>query len=169
MNRVLKLVSMALIMALLSVSFFGCYGNFAATRKVYQFNGTFGDKWLNSIMTNVLLYVLVYEVAVVADLVAFNLVEFWTGSNPMAMAPGEEVIKYAHENGSDLEITIRQNEVIVKNINTGEDLELSYKPFEKAWYYRGDEGMVKIATLSQDKLALHGPDGKDKIVLKSAL
>lgn len=168
MNRVFKLVSMALIVALLSISFFGCYGNFAATRKVYQFNGNFGNKWGNSVMMYVLSFIQVYSIAAFADVVVFNTVEFWTGSNPMAMAPGEEVIKYAHENGKDLEITIRQNEVIVKNMNTGEDLELSYKPLEKAWYYHSAEGMVKIASLSQDKLALHSPTGKD-IVLKPAL
>lgn len=168
MKRFAKLMSMGLVLMLLSVSFFGCYGNFAATRKVYEFNGSLGDKWVNSVMMHVLNYIPVYPIAAFADVVIFNTVEFWTGSNPMAMAPGEEVIKYARENGTDLQISIRQNEVKVTNMNTGEDLELSYKPFEKAWYYHSAEGLVKIASLSNDKLALHRPNGKD-IVLKPAL
>ena len=168
MKRVTKLFSMALIMVLISVSFFGCYGNFAATRKVYDFNGSFGNKWVDSVMMHVLSYVPIYPIAITADALIFNTVEFWTGSNPMAMGPNDEVIKYAHENGTDLKITIRQNEVIVNNMNTGEDLELSYKPFEKSWYYHSAEGPVKIASLSEDELALHRPDGED-LVLKPAL
>ena len=166
MNRALKLISMALIMALLSVSFFGCYGNFAATRKLYSFNGSFNNKYVNSVLMYVMLTALpVYEIAAAADILVFNTVEFWTGSNPMAMGPNDEVIKYAQENDKDLKVTIRQNQVIVEDMNNpGQELQLSYKPFEKSWYYQGENGLVKIATLSGENIALHQPNGKTMYV-----
>jgi hypothetical protein len=146
---------------ILTVGVAGCFGNFAATRKVYEFNETFGDKWMNQIMFWVLNIVPVYNVATFADVVLFNTIEFWTGSNPIAMAPGEEVIKYAQENGKNLKITMRQNQIQVEDMdNPAEELLLSYKPLEKSWYFHSEEGLVKIATLSADKADFYHPNGK---------
>lgn len=161
MNRIVKLVSMAMLAIILTVGVAGCFGNFAATRKVYQFNESFGDKWMNQIMFWVLFVVPAYEIAGFADVVLFNTIEFWTGSNPIAMAPGEEVIKYASEDGKNLKIVIRQNQVSVVDLdNPTDDLQLSYKPLEKSWYYHSDKGLVKIATLSEDKVDFFRPNGK---------
>lgn len=161
MNRIVKLVSIAMLAIILTVGIAGCFGNFAATRKVYQFNESFGDKWMNQIMFWVLNFIPVYNVAVFADVVLFNTIEFWTGSNPIAMNPGEEVIKYAHEDGKNLKITIRQNQIVVEDMdNPTEEIQLSYKPLEKSWYYQSDNGMIKIATLSEDKADFFRPNGK---------
>lgn len=159
MNRIVKLVSMAMLAIILTVGVAGCFGNFAATRKVYQLNESFGDKWMNQIMFWVLS--VAYGIAGFADVVLFNTIEFWTGSNPIAMAPGEEVIKYASEDGKNLKIVIRQNQVSVVDLdNPTDDLQLSYKPLEKSWYYHSDKGLVKIATLSEDKVDFFRPNGK---------
>lgn len=161
MNRIVKLVSMALVAIILTVGVAGCFGNFAATRKVYEFNESFGNKWMNQIMFWVLSFVPVYNVAAFADVVLFNTIEFWTGSNPIAMGPNEEVIKYANQNGKNLRITIRQNEIRVEDVdNPAEELELSYKPLERSWYYHSDSGMVKIATLSDNQADFFAPSGK---------
>ncbi|MCB5259955.1 MAG: DUF3332 domain-containing protein [Candidatus Cloacimonetes bacterium] len=161
MNRIVKLVSMALVAIILTVGVAGCFGNFAATRKVYEFNESFGNKWMNQIMFWVLSFVPVYNVAAFADVVLFNTIEFWTGSNPIAMGPNEEVIKYANQDGKNLRITIRQNEIRVEDVdNPAEELELSYKPLERSWYYHSDSGMVKIATLSDNQADFFAPSGK---------
>ncbi|MCK9557827.1 MAG: DUF3332 domain-containing protein [Candidatus Cloacimonetes bacterium] len=161
MDRIVKLVSMALVAIILTVGVAGCFGNFAATRKVYEFNETFGDKWVNTVMFWVLSIVPVYSVASFADVVLFNTIEFWTGSNPIAMGPNDEVIKYASEDGKNLKITIRQNEVLVEDMDNPEnEIELSYKPLEKSWYYQSDNGLVKIASLSEDKADFITPTGK---------
>lgn len=161
MNKIVKLVSITMIMVLLTIGLTSCYGNFSATRKVYDFNGSFGDKWVNQFMFWVLIIVPAYEVAAFADVVLFNTIEFWTGSNPMAMAADEEIIKYAHENGKNLKITINQNHINVEDMdNPTEQLNLSYKPLEKSWYYESADGMVKIATLSADKADFFHPSGK---------
>lgn len=61
----------------------GCYGSFGLTKKVYEFNGSLGNKWINSLFTFIA-GGLVYGIAGTADVVIFNLIEFWTGSNPVA-------------------------------------------------------------------------------------
>jgi len=63
----------------------GCYGSFGLTKKVYQFNGTVSNKWLKSLLFFVMAGpVPVYGIATFVDAVVLNLIEFWTGSNPVA-------------------------------------------------------------------------------------
>ena len=67
----------------------GCFGSFALTKKVYEFNDGLENKWLKSIAFWGLNIILVYGFAGFVDVVILNLVEFWTGSNPLAMQEGE--------------------------------------------------------------------------------
>ena len=161
MNRIVKLTSIVMLVVLFTVGLSGCFGNFALTRKVYEFNKSFKDQWMNQIVFLVLAGAQVYSVVGVADVFVFNTVEFWTGTNPIAMAPGEEVIKYASQDGKDFKITIRQNRVIVEDTqNPGLEMEISYKPLEKSWYYMSAEGPVKILELSGDSATFFRPNGK---------
>ena len=69
---------------LLGVSTTACYGKFMLTRKVYEINGKVTDnKFVHSLVMWVFMIVPVYFLAGVADVVILNLVEFWTGTNPM--------------------------------------------------------------------------------------
>ena len=74
------------LMATGIATFQGCYGSFALTKKVYKFNGSVGDKWLKSLLFVAMCIVPVYELSGFVDAIAFNLIEFWTGSNPVAAA-----------------------------------------------------------------------------------
>jgi hypothetical protein len=67
----------------------GCFGSFALTKKVYEFNDGLENKWLKSIAFWGLNIIPVYGFAGFVDVVILNLVEFWTGSNPLAMQEGE--------------------------------------------------------------------------------
>lgn len=161
MKRTVRFVSVMMLFVMLTVGVAGCFGDFAATRKVYTFNENFGDKWMNQIMFYVLAFIPVYEIAVFADVVLFNTLEFWTGSNPMAMNENEEIIKYANHDGKDLKIIIRQNEVMLEDLsNPGEEIALRYKPFEKSWYMENEEGAVKIATLKDGSAEFFNQSGK---------
>ncbi len=161
MKRTVRFVSVMMLFVMLTVGVAGCFGNFAATRKVYTFNENFGDKWMNQIMFYVLSWIPVYGIASFADVVLFNTIEFWTGNNPMAMGENEEVIKYATHDGKDLKIIIRQNEVMLEDMTKpGEEIALRYKPFEKSWYMENEEGAVKIATLKDGSAEFFTQSGK---------
>ena len=69
-----------------SLSLQGCYGSFTLTKKLYNWNGTLGNKWVKSIVFFVFNVVPAYPLCGFIDAVVLNLVEFWTGSNPMAAA-----------------------------------------------------------------------------------
>lgn len=61
----------------------GCFGKFQLTRKVYEVNRSMEEKYSRSALTWVLVIVPVYAIAGLLDFVAFNLIEFWSGQNPL--------------------------------------------------------------------------------------
>lgn len=62
----------------------GCYGKFALLHKLHAWNGSFGNKFLSTVLFWVLIILPVYEICSLVDFFVFNLIEFWTGSNPFA-------------------------------------------------------------------------------------
>lgn len=76
--------------ALVSLACFvsGCYGPFNLTRQLHRWNGQVGDKYVNELvfLALTILPLPVYGVAVLADMVIFNSIEFWTGRNPVFLS-----------------------------------------------------------------------------------
>lgn len=67
-----------------------CFGSFALTRKVYNFNRSVSnDKWVRSLMFLVLVIVPVYGIAELIDALFGNAIEFWGGANPINFSAGE--------------------------------------------------------------------------------
>lgn len=84
MHRVVALV------AALCLTQTACIGSFAASRALYSFNkGVSGDKWVQEILFVALLIVPAYEIFFIGDILLFNSIEFWGGSNPIR-ADGED-------------------------------------------------------------------------------
>jgi Domain of unknown function (DUF3332) len=82
-------VALALATALLNA---GCMGSFALTKRLYDFNNTItGNKILNNVIFWALLILPVYNICIVVDGVILNLIEFWTGSNPLAIGEIEKL------------------------------------------------------------------------------
>ncbi len=72
--------------AALAVLLSACTGSFTLTGKVYQFNRDIDDQWMEEVVFLGLCIIPVYEIALIADAVIFNSVEFWTGENLIADA-----------------------------------------------------------------------------------
>jgi hypothetical protein len=84
MNKLFKSIVIGVIVTTLMLMSVGCFGSFNLTKKVYKWNGSVGDKWVNELVFLVLNVVPVYSVAGGIDVVILNTIEFWTGSNPVA-------------------------------------------------------------------------------------
>ena len=84
-SRFGKGIALVLVAAVGTLSA-GCFGKFQLTRKVYDMNKSIDDKYVRSAATWILVIVPVYEVAALLDLILFNVIEFWTGENPVAGA-----------------------------------------------------------------------------------
>lgn len=156
MSRWARLVALTLAF-LFSVSASGCYGKFMLTRKLYTWNGTLGNKWVNSIVMFVLFVIPVYEIAGFVDFIALNAIEFWTGNNPMAMGPGERETKLVAVKGNEYEVTATQNRMEIVQLtgeNAGKTTILTYRPAEGAWYLDVNGEPKKVAQLrpSEERL-----------------
>jgi len=79
MHGIRRLVAIALIGAM-SPFVFGCFGVFPLTHIVYRLNDTIHPGVLSQVVFWVFVIVPVYSIAILADALVFNLVEFWTGA-----------------------------------------------------------------------------------------
>ena len=62
----------------------GCIGNFGLSGKVRKFNlETTEDRWSRELLFVVLYVIPVYPFAGFLDIIVFNSIEFWTGTNPI--------------------------------------------------------------------------------------
>jgi len=95
-SRFVKGIALVLVAVVGALSA-GCFGNFQLTRKVYDMNKSIDEKYVRSAATWIFVIVQVYTVAALLDLIVFNVIEFWTGENPVASAPVTKV--YAQGSG----------------------------------------------------------------------
>ena len=84
MNKKFKQIVVAMLIATMALMSVGCYGSFNLTKKVYTWNGTMEGKWVKEIVFLGLNIIPVYGIAGAVDLYILNLIEFWTGNNPVA-------------------------------------------------------------------------------------
>ncbi|MCK9408626.1 MAG: DUF3332 family protein [Bacteriovoracaceae bacterium] len=105
MNKFFKKMVVLVLVATMAMMSVGCYGSFALTKKVYNWNGSLGNKWVIEIVYLVISYP-VYGVAGFIDSVILNSIEFWTGSNPMS-----SVLK--SEDGSQVAFNAEKKEITV--------------------------------------------------------
>jgi hypothetical protein len=90
MNKLFKKIVVLTLVATMALMSVGCYGSFSLTKKVYNWNGSLGNKWVVELVFLAAYVVPVYSIAGFIDVVILNSLEFWTGSNPMASAVTSE-------------------------------------------------------------------------------
>jgi len=131
----------------------GCYGKFALTRKLYAWNGTLGDKWINSLATFAMVVIPVYGAAGFVDYVILNTVEFWTGKNPVTLKTGEKDVKVVEYQGRKFQITATPNrlEVVPMDGKTA-PASLVFDPASQTWSAESAQGRARL-------FEMVGPDG----------
>lgn len=108
MNKTLKSVAVVLLAAsLLS----GCMGKFALTGKIYAWNKKASpERWVNEGIFVAFLIVPVYNLALLADGIIFNSIQWWTGQNPIVQAGEQQRVIAA--DGSEALMTLRADGAI---------------------------------------------------------
>lgn len=82
MRKSFKAASLAAVLLLGSLTP-GCYGPFNATRNLWHWNGTIGDKWGQELVFLALNIIPVYGLFMLGDALIFNSIQFWGGDNPI--------------------------------------------------------------------------------------
>lgn len=140
-----------------------CYGPFLLTKKIYNWNGKVGDKFVNSAVMWALIIIPVYSATLFVDFVVLNTVQFWTGTNPLAMKEGEEETQIVQHDENSFRITARRNYLeieILSGKKAGEKFSLHYLPETNAWIMeRGKESQIIAEGESQKEVVFYHPDG----------
>lgn len=98
MNALRSSALRLMIVAAAATGFAGCYGSFGAVKKLHGWNGSLDN---GGILTQVVFWVLgavqVYTLFALGDVLIFNTLEFWTGSNPMADSGDVQMVDGGYE------------------------------------------------------------------------
>lgn len=141
-----------------------CIGSFKMTSKVHKWNQGLGNKFVNELVFLVFIVVPVYEISLLIDGIVLNLLEFWTGSNPMAMNAGDQETKIVEQNGLKYKVTASLNRFDFTQIEgpqKGSSGALVYNPHTQTWSYEGNNQSVKLVELTKDGTAnVFLPNGK---------
>ena len=123
--------ALAAVICASMITLTGCYGSYACFNKLLSWNGTLGNKWLNSIVHFAMWVIPVYGIATFVDFLVLNTVEFWTGSNPLAAgdsyyeqdAQGNTIAAVKNADGSmTVEMTTAAGEKAVMTLQRDENV-----------------------------------------------
>lgn len=102
-----KAFKLSVLLLVATIMFSSCIGSFQLTNKMYNFNKSIGDKWVNELVFAACCILPVYEITLFVDAVVLNSIEFWTGDKLLANAGEKKVVK--NNEGKDVEITAIEN------------------------------------------------------------
>jgi hypothetical protein len=149
MKKVFFLAAAASIM----ISQTGCFGSFALVKKVYEFNDGISD---NKVVKTLVFYLLniipIYGIASFVDVVALNLIEFWTGSNPIAMKTGEVEEQLITMKGEVYKVTATKNKMEFEKAENGDFVPMGSMIFnekDKSWNFAKDGKIEKLVSIDE--------------------
>jgi hypothetical protein len=146
----IKSIALLAFTALFMVTQAGCFGKFGLTRKVYNFNSKVGDKWVNELVFLVFLVVPVYEISGFIDIVFLNLIEFWSGSNPVTMAPGKTETQLVKVAGKSYNLTASHNRFHFESVDKKFIQDLVYNEKTKTWAVVTNNKSIDVCTYNSD-------------------
>lgn len=150
--------SLALVCVLCStILLSSCIGSFALVNRLKTWNQGIGNKFVNELVFIALHIVPVYEIAVLADVLVINSIEFWSGDNPVASTG--EVKKVKGENGDYLVETL-DNGYAITSENGDEAMNLIYNREANTWSVETEDVNLELIKINEDGTAqLYLPDG----------
>lgn len=142
-----------------SVMFSSCIGSFGLTGKLLEWNKGLDTKFVNELVFIAFCIVPIYEVAVLADALVLNSIEFWSGNNPVADTGKVEKVEtkdgvYTVETKADgYEIQKEGEENAVSMI---------YNKDDNSWNVEADGESRKLLEFKGDgKVVMFLPDGQN--------
>ena len=129
----------AMIIALcaLSITQSGCFGEFALTRKAYDWHASIGNKFVRSLLLWIPMG-FVYSITAMVDAVILNLIEFWSGSNPLSMNEGDHEMQLLTIKGVDYRIDATKDTFTTTQLSgemTGEVRIMQFDRADMTWKY----------------------------------
>ena len=149
-----------------SLLFTSCLGSFSAFNNLKEWNQNISDsKFVNNLVFWGLNIIPVYGLFFLGDTVIFNVIEFWSGSNPIAMEEGEQETQMVERDGNTFKLVASKNRMqvtVVDGPKTGKKIDLVYKPSEKSWNaIRPNGEIIKLSSFEEGFYIVYMPNGKE--------
>jgi len=141
------LVAFAAFLVLLQT---GCIGSFKLTQTVLKFNRSIAPKFVSELVFLVFCVVPVYEISLLVDVVVLNLVEFWTGTSPMAMKPGQSETQQIAYHGKQYNVTATHNRFHVVSLDGKVIQDLIYNDGTATWSVVTNNNKMNVCTYNSD-------------------
>lgn len=123
----IRKITLILLLAAMGAFMTSCFGAFQLTRNVYSWNESVTpNKFAQTLLFYGMNIVPVYGAATFLDFFVFNLVEFWSGSNPIAMAEHEHETQLVEVDGQWYEMHATKNHFTVSAMEDGSVTETLY-------------------------------------------
>ncbi len=149
--KIIKRPLFALAMGSLLITQTGCFGEFALVRKVYDWNDGLSDsKFVKSLVFWVLNIIPVYGVASFIDVVILNLIEFWSGSNPLSMNEGDYEMQLVTVKGNDFKMEATKDTFTTTQLTgekAGEVRVMKFDRCDNTWKYT-DSNVSDMAVMT---------------------
>ncbi|MGY6561699.1 MAG: DUF3332 family protein [Luteibaculaceae bacterium] len=167
----LRVVSFGML-GLIGLTTTNCLGEFKLTRMLYEFNTSISDnKFVNNLVFWAANIIPVYAVVVFVDVVILNLIEFWSGSNPLSMEEGQEERMLVPTETGLYELTASKNKFEIKGVD-GEAAnylaELLFFPEDKSWNLNQNDQLIKLNRLvtvnGVEQIEIFLPEGKSVFI-----
>lgn len=168
----MRLHSLATSLALVAITTqAGCFGSFALTKKVYQFNDSASDSMVvKEVLFIGMLILPVYGLATLGDAIIFNLIEFITGDNPVAShmieVDGRSVAFERHARGIDVVVEEADGSLVRhtfrRHHGTWEVVDADGNPVARL--EKGPDGSIVVVDELGEPLAYYGAEHVDQLV-----
>jgi len=136
--KTIRKTAFALALGSLAIAQTGCFGEFALTRKAYNWHdGVSSNKFVKSLLLWIPM-AFVYGVTGLLDAVIFNLIEFWSGSNPISMNEGDHEMQLVTIDGVDYRIEATRDTFTTTQLSGEKAGEVRVMKFDRAtmtWKY----------------------------------
>ncbi|MET7028479.1 DUF3332 domain-containing protein [Sediminicola luteus] len=150
----------------LSLLFSSCLGSFNAFNNLKDWNQSASDsKFVNNLIFWGLNIIPVYGLFFVGDALIFNVIEFWSGSNPIAMQDGDSEIQIVERDGNTIEMIATKNRMeitVLDGPKKGKKVDLVYRPHEKSWNAVKPNGeIIKLSSFKEGFYIVYMPNGEE--------
>jgi len=149
-----------------TILFTSCLGSFSAFNNLKDWNMEFSDsKFVNNLVFWALNIVPVYGLFFLGDAIIFNVIEFWSGSNPIAMNEGDMETQIVERDGNKYQMIATKNRMqisVIEGVDQGQKVDLVYKPSEKSWNAVKQNGeIIKLSSMKEGLYIVYMPDGQE--------
>jgi hypothetical protein len=161
MKKAVRIVTITTLIAMMS----GCYGSMALSRKVHTWNGSLDNDVIKSVVFWGFVILPVYEATLFIDAVVLNTIEFFTGTNPVAIKSSTIHETIVSKNDNEYKVSIGNYRIHIEQIageNPGEELTLILDTETDTWLMESAEGTREVARfhLQKNQVELIYPDGR---------